>query len=169
MSALISEYKTRKTHEAEQAHDQIRAAVAAGRVRIYADANALSYEGSPVHSPWDHLAPLLAFMVLALIVLLAAGLAAGLVAMTLAAVMHLTCGRYYVSWRLQRRVEAFILHSLAQWQTLWDLGGVAIALVAGHEAPCVAPAGDWRKFVRRNFPAEGPPPPPPAAEPADGE
>jgi len=155
MSALISEWKTRKAKEAEQMHEQIRAAVKAGRVKIYADANALAFEGSPVHSPWDHLAPLLALMVLALMVLLAAGVAYGIVAMTVGALLHLVCGRYYVAWRLHQRVEAHLLHSFAQWQALWDQGGVAMVLVDSTEAPCLAPLGDWRKFARRNLPAEG--------------
>ena len=41
------------------------------------------------------------------------------------------------------------------------MGGVAMVTKGGNEPPCLAPKGDWRKFIRRNLgEGEAPRPPP---------
>jgi len=108
-------------------------------------------------------------MVLALVILLAAGVAVGIVAMTVGALIHLTSTRYLVAWRLEKRTVATMLSSLEAWQQLWQLGGIAVVFTGSGELPCYAPMGDWRKFARRHLGAEAapPPPPPPADVAAD--
>jgi hypothetical protein len=166
MTSILAEWQSQKAREADHLHEQIRAAVAAGRVGIVADARVLDFEGSPVHQPWDHLTPLLVLMVLALVILLAAGVAIGIVAMTIGALIHLTGTRYLVAWRLERRTVAFMLSSLDHWQTMWQLGGIAVVFTGSGELPCYAPMGDWRKFARRHLGAEAVPPPPADADDA---
>ncbi len=170
MSALIAEWQARKVEEAEELHDRLTAAIRAGKVDLVTDARMLDHSGSPVHSPWDHLAPLLGLMLLALAILLSAGMAFGIVAMFMCAIIHLMGARYYVAWKIQNRTTLFVQYSLAHWMAVWEAGGVAIVVKGSGELPCFAPTGDWRKFVRRLIPAEGvqpsaqpvPPPPPPA-------
>ena len=175
MNSIIAEWQTQKAKEADLLHDQIRSAVAAGRVSIVADARVLDFDGSPVHQPWDHLTPLLALMVLALIILLAAGVAVGIVAMTIGALIHLLGTRHLVAWRLQQRTVAKMMEGLESWQALWQLGGIALVCVGSGEVPCYAPMGDWRKFARRHLGVETvpevPEAPPPAAaiEPDAGD
>ena len=177
MSALIAEWQARKVEEAEELHDRLIHAIQNGRVDLVTDARMLDHSGSPVHSPWDHLAPLLGLMVLALIILLSAGMAFGIVAMFACALIHLMGAKYFVAWRIQNRTTLFVQYSLAHWQAVWEAGGLAIVVKGSGELPCFAPTGDWRKFVRRLIPAEGvqpiqepvvvapPPPPPPEPEP----
>ena len=162
MGSNIAEWHSQKAKEADLLHEQIRTAVTAGRVRIVADARVLDFDGSPVHQPWDHLTPLLVLMVLALVILLAAGVAVGIVAMTVGALIHLTGTRYLVAWRLERRTVEFMLASLDNWQRLWQLGGIAVVFAGSGELPCYAPMGDWRKFARRHLGAEAAPPASPA-------
>ncbi len=162
-----------KARDNEELFQRMVLAVRAGRVRIAANPAVLDFAGSPVHSPWDHLAPLLVMMLGALAILLATGLPLGLVSMTLGVLIHIVGSRYLVAWRLQQRTVAVMLHSLAYWQAVWRLGGVALTVTGSHEPPCLAPFGDWRKFTRRNLgadqpqpavaspPVESPPPPPP--------
>ncbi|MDA8230206.1 MAG: hypothetical protein M0006_02585 [Magnetospirillum sp.] len=155
MSPSIAAWRARKADEAEDLHERIRAAVRAGRVEVFADPRVLDFHGSPVHSPWDHLVPLLALMLLALAVLLSAGMAFGIVAMTVGALAHLLSSRHVVAWAVKRRALAYLLESAAHWQALWQLGGLAVVLKGTDEPPCLAPLGDWRKFALRNLAAEG--------------
>jgi len=151
MSRLLNEWRDRKNREDEQLHEQLRGAVTAGRVQVFTDPRVLDFQGSPVHQHWDHLLPLTLLMTLALIILLAAGVAVGIVVMTLCVLAHLFGNRYYVAWRLKTRAQAYILADVIQFQTLWQMGGVAMATKGGNEPPCLAPKGDWRKFIRRNL------------------
>lgn len=179
MSALIAEWQARKVEEAEELYDRLVTALQLGRVDLVTDARMLDHSGSPVHSPWDHLMPLLGLMVLALAVLLSAGMAFGIVAMFICAMLHLMLAKYFVAWRIQNRTILFVQYSFAHWLAVWEAGGVAIVVKGSGELPCFAPTGDWRKFVRRLIPAENaqpkaaqayveaaPPPPPPPPEPA---
>ena len=151
MSRLLNEWRDRKNREDEQLHEQLRGAVTAGRVQVFTDPRVLDFQGSPVHQHWDHLLPLTGLMTLALIILLAAGVAVGIVVMTLCVLAHLFGNKYYVAWRLKTRAQAYMLADVIQFQTLWQMGGVAMVTKGGNEPPCLAPKGDWRKFIRRNL------------------
>ncbi len=173
MGSIIAEWQSRKAEEAALLHEQIATAIAEGKVVLATDARVLDVQGSPVHSPWDNLAPLLILMLLALVILLSAGMAFGIVAMTIGALLHLTLTRYFVAWQIQRRTLAYMVESVAHWQAVWERGGVGILLKGSGELPCFAPLGDWRKFARRNLrteaeplpPREPEPPPPPPPQP----
>ena len=168
MSALMSEWQARKVEETEELYKRLMVALRAGRVDLVTDARMLDHTGSPVHSPWDHLAPLLGLMILAMIILLSAGMAFGIVAMFFCAIIHLLGNRYFVAWRIQERTYLFVQYSVNHWQAVWEAGGLAIVVKGSGELPCFAPTGDWRKFVRRLIPAEGAaiqPAPAPVAEP----
>ncbi|OAN50345.1 hypothetical protein A6A04_02825 [Paramagnetospirillum marisnigri] len=186
MSQLMAEWRQRKQREDDQLHDQLRGAVGAGRVQVFTDPRVLDFPGSPVHQHWDHLLPLTGLMTLALVVLLATNVVVGIVVMTSCTLIHVFGSRHYVAWRLKTRASAYMLADAVQFQTLWQMGGVALVVRGGNEPPCLAPKGDWRKFIRRNL-GEGegqkpepmanapvptrhmasppPPPPPPMVEP----
>jgi hypothetical protein len=93
-------------------------------------------------------------MFLAMGVLLFGGVAVGIVAMTMGVFAHVYGVKYLVAWRIRQRATAYLLESSAHWQQLWHLGGIVI-LVKGTSEYCMAPKGDWRKFVRRNLPEDG--------------
>ncbi|MBI3444599.1 MAG: hypothetical protein HY055_04410 [Magnetospirillum sp.] len=158
MSRLLAEWKERKGREDDVLHEQLCAAIRAGQVQVFTDPRLLDFQGSPVHQHWDHLLPLTILMTLALVILLASGVLIGIVVMTLCVFAHLFGNKYYVGWRLKTRALSYILGSNAQFQALWQLGGVALVVKGVNEAPCLAPKGDWRKFIRRNL-GEGKPPP----------
>lgn len=151
MSRLLAEWKEKKGREEEQLWEQLCAAVRAGQVQVFTDTRMLDYQGSPVHQHWDHLLPLTIEATLALIILLASGVATGIVAMTLCVLAHLYGNRYYVAWRLKMRAMAYLTGNYVQFLTLWQLGGIALVAKGVNEAPCLAPKGDWRKFIRRNL------------------
>lgn len=155
MSAIMADWRAKKAQEDEELHQRLRAAVLGRRVEVYTDQRMLDFQGSPIHNSWDHLAPLLGLMSLALAILLATGVAIGIVAMTLGALGHLLGIKHFVAWRIRTRAKAYMLESGAHLNHLWHLGGVAIVMLGSSEPPCVAPRGDWRKFVRRNLAADG--------------
>lgn len=154
MSAVMADWRKKKAREDEQLHEQLRSAILAGQVEIHTDQRMLDFQGSPVHSPWDHLVPLMALMFVALGILLFAGVAVGIVAMTLGVFAHVYGVKYLIAWRIRQRASAYMLASTAHWQQLWHLGGIVI-LLKGTREYCMAPHGDWRKFARRNLPEEG--------------
>lgn len=151
MSKILAQWRAKKTREDDQLHERLATAIRAGRVQLFTDPAALDFQASPVHSPWDHLAPLIILMVLALLALLGFGIAIGIVAMTAAALAHLFGSKHYVAWMLKRRTAAYMLDNTLRWQAVWHLGGVALVLKGSSEPPCLAPKGDWRKFIRRNL------------------
>lgn len=153
MSALMADWKKKRARDDEQLHDQLRAAILAETVEVHTDQRMLDFQGSPVHSPWDHLVPLMGLMFLALGILLFGGVAIGIVAMTMGVFAHVYGVKYLVAWRIRQRATAYLLESTAHWQQLWHLGGIVI-VIKGTSDYCMAPKGDWRKFVRRNLPDE---------------
>lgn len=164
MSAIMAEYRAKKSREDDVLHDQLALAVTSGTVEIHTDQRMLDFQGSPVHSPWDHLVPLMALMFVALAVLLFAGVAIGIVAMTMGVFAHVYGVKHLVAWRIRQRAIAYMLESAAHWQVLWHLGGIVI-VVKGTSEYCMAPKGDWRKFARRNLPDDLGAAPAPASEP----
>ncbi|HSV28992.1 MAG TPA: hypothetical protein VLL76_05520, partial [Candidatus Omnitrophota bacterium] len=124
MSVIMAEHRAKKAREDELLHDQLAAAIVSGTVEVHTDQRMLDFQGSPVHSPWDHLAPLLALMFLALAVLLFAGVAIGIVAMTMGVFAHVYGVKHLVAWRIRQRATAYMLASTAHWQQLWHLGGI---------------------------------------------
>jgi hypothetical protein len=163
----MAEWRAKKAREEEELHERLRDAVLRGQVEIYTDQRMLDFEGSPIHNGWDHLAPLLGLMSLALAILLATGVAVGIVAMTLGALGHLLGIKHFVAWRIRARAKAYMLESAAHLNHLWQLGGVVLVVMGSSEPPCVAPRGDWRKWARRILAAVDGQPAPAAAPEAD--
>lgn len=147
----MAAWREKKTQEAIALHGRLCAAIIDKRVLVYTDQRMLDFQGSPVHNGWDHLAPLMVLMVLALVILLATGVAFGIVAMTIGALAHLLGIKHFVAWRIRSRTTAYMLESAYHWHQIWQLGGIAIYMPESNEPPCLAPRGDWRKFARRNL------------------
>jgi len=141
----------RKGREDDGLHEKLRGGLTAGRIQLYTDPRMIDFDGSPVHCHWDHLLPLTGLMTLALVILLAGGIVVGIIAMTLFVMVYLLGNRYYVAWRLRTRTVAYLCQDVAHLQALWRLGGIALVVPGTGEPPCVAPKGDWRKFIRRHF------------------
>lgn len=168
---MAARVRAKRAQEDEVLHDLLSGAITSGRVLFYTDSRILDANDSPVRNQWDHLAPLLGLMFLALVILLATGeVGIGIVAMTFGVLIHLYGNRHLVAWLIRRRTMALMLNSPGNWMAMWQRGGIALVLKDTPEPPCLAPQGDWRKFTRRNIPAEGPSPaPPPAAGGEDAQ
>ncbi len=139
----------------EALYGKLQTAIRSGHVVVYTDQHQLSFQGSPVHRSEDHLIPLLVTMGFALLLLLLGGLLAGLAGMALGAVLHWAGASHFVAWRIRTRTQAYLLSGLRSLEALWKMGGVAVGMKDSNEPPCLAPRGDWRRFVRRNLLSNG--------------
>lgn len=148
-------WQVRKAQADESLHERLAAAIADGRVDVFTDQRMLDFQGSPIHNSWDHLVPLLVLMSLAMLVLLTAGVAFGIVAMTIGVLVHLLSIKHLVAWRIRARALDYLSQGAPHLNHLWHLGGVALVMKNSNEPPCLAPRGDWRRFVRRNLPVAG--------------
>lgn len=128
----------------------MQAAYRAKRIDFYIVFEKLNRQGSPVFSPWDNLTPLLLLMFASLAVLLSLGVIAGIACMFITMGAYLFFIRYWVSHRLHERLVRIALHDVRHFQLCWRFGGFAIGLRDTKEG-CMAPDGDWRKFVRRHL------------------
>lgn len=145
------DWRGRKGREDDGLHEKLREGLTGGRIQLFTDPRMIDFDGSPVHCHWDHLLPLTGLMTLALVILLAGGIVVGIIAMTLFVMVYLLGNNYYVGWRLRTRTVEYLCRDVAHLQTLWRLGGIALVVPGAGEPPCVAPKGDWRKFIRRHF------------------
>ena len=89
-------------------------------------------------------------MVLALLVLLNKGMLIGMMAMLAGILAHLLAIRYWIAHRLYRRMIRVGLYSAPNFKAVWRHGGLGLRLRESGEI-CLAPEGDWRKFVRRHL------------------
>ncbi len=128
------------------AHEALKRAHAAGRIVFFTDSHLLARPGSPVYNGLDVFVPPLVLMVSSLTLLFAFGLVEWIVALVVILLYQVYGAPHLVHWRLHRRVVSAVLHSPHNWQLLWELGGLAVALKDWPERNCVAPTGDWQKF-----------------------
>ena len=135
----------------EAAHARLCDALEARRVELVCDLKALAHRRSPVFSEWDSLAPMLSLMLVSLGALLFGGLALGIAAMAAVVAVLLFGLRHWVAYRIRRRAEAAVRAAPAVFDRLWQHGGVALVLRGPQAESCLAPSGDWRRFVRHNI------------------
>ena len=128
----------------------MQAAYRAKRIDLFVSFEKLNRQGSPVFNAWDNLTPLLVLMLASLAVLLSLGVIAGIGCMFITILAYLMLIRFWVAHRLHGRLVQIALLDSRRFQACWKFGGFALVLVDTKEA-CMAPDGDWRKFVRRHL------------------
>ena len=124
----------------------------ADRVGIFVDFDRLNNPRSPVWNPWENIAPLLIVLVGSLALMFFVNLLLGTATMVLGVLFYLFVMRPWIAQRLYRRAIAAATENLHNWNLLWKLGGLVIALNYMNKTRCVSPDGDWRAFVTRYLP-----------------
>jgi len=76
----------------------------------------------------------------------------GTATMVLGVLFYLFVMRPWIAQRVYRRAIEAATENLHNWNLLWKLGGLVIALNYMNKTRCVAPDGDWRAFVTRYLP-----------------
>lgn len=141
----------RKDKHDEHLHALIRAAYRGKRLDIQIDPLRLNRADSPVYNMWDNLLPLLLLMGLGMAALLLGGLFAGMAAMMVVVFIQVFGLRLLIGHQLRGRTVEAVLRNAHNLNVLWAFGGIALLRKGPPEDTCVAPAGDWRRFVRRYF------------------
>ncbi|MBY0510704.1 MAG: hypothetical protein K2P94_11210 [Rhodospirillaceae bacterium] len=124
----------------------------ADRVSIFVDFDRLNHPRSPVWSPWENIGPLLIILVGSLALMFFVNLLLGTGVMVLGVLFYLFVMRPWVAQRVYRRAIDAATENLHNWNLLWKMGGLVIALNYMNKTRCVAPDGDWRAFVTRYLP-----------------
>lgn len=135
-------------HPDDRLHDVLCTAHRTGLVTLATDPAALARPGSPVHSEWDSLGPLLLLMLGNLGVLVFTGLAGGIASMAVSVPVLLLGLRRWVAYRIGQRATALLRAGPEALDALWGGGGVALILRGPRPQSCLAPKGNWRRFVR---------------------
>ena len=107
----------------------------------------LARPGSPVYNGLDLFVPPLVLMASSLTLLFAFGLVEWIIALILILLYQVYGAPRLVHWRTHQRAEMVVLKNLENFQWVWGVGGIAMALKDLPTCNCVAPSGDWRSFV----------------------
>jgi len=124
----------------------------ADRIGIFVDFDRLNHPKSPVWDPWENVGPLLLLFTGSLAVMFFVDLLLGTAVMVLGVFVYLFFIRPWIAQRVYRRALQAATDNLHNWNILWKLGGLVIALNYMNKTRCVSPDGDWRAFVTRYLP-----------------
>ena len=124
----------------------------ADRIGIFVDFDRLNRPRSPVWDPWENVGPLLLILIGSLALMFFVHLLVGTGVMVLGVLLYLFLVRPWIAQRLYRRAIDAATDNLHNWNILWKLGGLVIALNYMNKTRCVSPDGDWRAFVTRYLP-----------------
>ena len=76
--------------------------------------------------------------------------------------------------KLFERTKELLLSDYDNFCKLWDFGGIVLVNAENKKLGCIAPDGDWKEFVIKNYAdlmiekkEETPPPPPQEEKPAE--
>lgn len=142
----------RRTGEDRDLHHRIVLAHERSLVGLLVNDQKLNAVASPVFNPWEAIGPLLAPVVVSLLVLIVAGVIAGTISLLFTMLIYAVFLRPWSQRKIHTRASRAISHSLSNFETLWDFGGIALYLTDHPTTMVEAPHGDWRAFVRRNLP-----------------
>lgn len=134
-------------------HERLRSANERNLLLIYIDPKVVGVAHSPVFNPWESVAPLLLLLLLGLFMLLVGGMIVGTVALIAAVLLHVFVVRAWAEAQLRQRVIVHLMHSAAQMDRIWAVGGVILAMAHQPTVGVAAPKGNWRAFVTRHIPA----------------
>jgi hypothetical protein len=128
------------------AHDALKKAHAAGRIVIFTDSRVLARPGSPLYNAMEVFVPPLVLMASSLTLLFAFGIIEWIVALMIVLLYQLYGAPRVVNWRVHLRAVRAALNSPQNFQILWEMGGLAIALKDWPEQSCAGPTGNWRAY-----------------------
>lgn len=141
--------------EERDLHSRIVGAHEKNLVKVLINFRALNTPGCPVFNPWEAIAPLLGLLMLSLVVLIFVGIIGGVMAVLFSMLIYGVVVRPWLIRNLHDRATTMLMHSPQAFVTLWEFGGVALALSERPTALVQAPDGSWQAFVRRLLPKAG--------------
>lgn len=142
-----------KTSEREHMlHERLKAAYDRDVVTFYTNFDKLHSPSSPVFDPWLAGGPFLGLIMLAVTVLFLGGLVAGTVAIVIATATYVMGVRPWLETQFRDRAIKMALKDIKSFQTLWEYGGIGMAMTERPETIIAAPDGPWKPFLIHYLP-----------------
>lgn len=135
----------------ELAFNALKKGMEENKIHLCLVESKINRPSSPVYNPWEVLLPILVPVVLGLILILAVGPIFGLFFMVAMIMISSNLVKKKLEQKLMERSRAYLLSNYENFCKLWDFGGVVLVNAENKKAGCIAPDGDWREFVVKNF------------------
>ena len=158
----------------ELAFHALQKAFAENKIHLCLVESKINRPASPIYNPWEVLLPILTPVVLGLILILAVGPIFGLFFMVAMIMVSSNLVKKKFEQKLLERARAYLLSDYENFCRLWDFGGIVLVNAENKKLGCIAPDGDWKEFVIKNYAdlmvekkEETPLPPPQEEKPAE--
>lgn len=129
----------------------LKKAIEKDQLRLYLDSGKVNRPGSPVYDVWESLLPVLTPVVIGLILILAVSVIFGLSFIVGMIFIYSTYFKKKTHRYLIERTKTYLTGSYENLEKLWNFGGIVLAAANNKKVGCIAPEGDWKEFVVRNF------------------
>lgn len=120
-------------------------------LRIYLDSSKLNRPSSPVYNPWENLLPLLIPTLIGLMLIITVSSIFGLTFIIGMILVYTYYFKKIIDKHLLERTKKYIAVDYRHCQELWEYGGLVLATAAEKKTGCIAPSGEWKDFIVRNF------------------
>lgn len=135
----------------ELVYNALKAAVDQDKLRIYLDYGKVNRPQSPVYDPWECLLPILVPVLIGLALVVCVGVIFGLLFIAGMIVIYSTYFKKKLHHRLIDKTKKYMISSFENCEKLWNWGGIVMVNADNKTVGCVAPEGDWKEFVIKNF------------------
>lgn len=129
----------------------LKKAVDEDKLRIYLDYGKINRPTSPVYDPWECLLPILVPVLIGLVLILSVGVFFGLSFIIAITFIYSTYFKKKTHRHLIERTKKHLVKSYNNCEELWTFGGIILVNAENKKQGCVAPEGDWKEFVVKNF------------------
>ncbi len=129
----------------------LKKAVDEDKLRIYLDYGKINRPTSPVYDPWECLLPILVPVLIGLVLILSVGVFFGLAFIIAMIFVYSTYFKKKTHRHLIERTKKHLVESYKNCEELWVFGGIILVNAENKKQGCVAPEGDWKEFVVKNF------------------
>ena len=120
-------------------------------LHLYLDTSRLNRPNSPIYNPWENLLPLLIPITIGLILIMTVSILFGLAFIIGMVLIYNFYIKRLIEKRLLDRAKKYISIDYEHCQNLWDFGGLVLATTNNKTTGCIAPEGDWKDFIVKNF------------------
>jgi len=118
---------------------------------LYLDSGKLNRPTSPVYNPWETLLPLLIPIIIGLILIMTVSSFFGLAFIIGMILVYTYYFKRIIDKKLLLRTKAYMTANFNNCKELWQYGGIVLATAENKKIGCIAPSGDWKEFIVKNF------------------
>lgn len=135
----------------ELTYHALQKAIENDKLRIYLDYSRINRPLSPVYNPWESLLPILIPVLIGLVLIVGVGVIFGLLFIIGMIFIYANLIKKRLHQKLIRRTKDYLVSNFENCCHLWNFGGIVLVNSDNKNSGCVAPEGNWKEFVVRNF------------------